>query len=205
MSSNHEFEIARIGGGRVVHLIGSGKAVCGIRGDLHDASAEQAHWDCQRCDSSLAEALRREALAQVQAEYAMVQAELEREDEFQVEAEVEADEVHIHDVMDQAAAVFGDHQVKVREAQAALRKSLVKEYRLSKPMQRDLALSYQIALGSKVEIPEGQQLLIKCHDGMTSKGLRARGLMEGESGLNDWATDEGLAVASVMYETEDLV
>lgn len=199
MSSNHEFEIARIGGGRVVHLIGSGNAVCGIKGDLHDASAEQAHWDCQRCDRSLADALRREALAQVQAEYAQVQAELEREDEFQ------ADEVHIHDVMDEVnaeyAQVNADNQV--REAQVALRKSLVKEYRLSKPMQRDLALSYQVALGSKDSLLEDQALLVMCHDGMTSKGLRARGLM-GEGGRNGWASDEGLQIAQVMYETEDL-
>lgn len=193
MSSNHEFEIARIGGGRVVHLIGNGKAVCGIKGDLHDASAEQAHWDCQRCDNSLADALRREALAQVQAEYARVNAEVE----------VEADEVHIHDVMDKVAGEFGNHQEQVREAQAELRKSLVKEYRLSKPMQRDLAASVEYALGSKDSLVEDQVLLIRCHDGMTSKGLRARGLM-GEGGRNGWATDEGRAVAEAMFETRHL-
>lgn len=88
--------------------------------------------------------------------------------------------------------------------QVELRKNLVKEYRLSWPMQRDLAASYQTALGSKDEIPEGQQVLIRCHDGMTSKGLRARGLM-GEGGRNGWATDEGLQVAQVMYDTSHLV
>ena len=88
--------------------------------------------------------------------------------------------------------------------QVELRKSLVKEYRLSWPMQRDLAASYQTALGSKDEISEGQQVLIRCHDGMTSKGLRARGLM-GEGGRNGWATDEGLQVAQVMYNTSHLV
>lgn len=88
--------------------------------------------------------------------------------------------------------------------QVELRKSLVKEYRLSWPMQRDLAASYQTALGSKDEISEGQQVLIRCHDGMTSKGLRARGLM-GEGGRNGWATDEGLQVAQVMHDTSHLV
>lgn len=88
--------------------------------------------------------------------------------------------------------------------QVELRKSLVKEYRLSWPMQRDLAASYQTALGSKDEISEGQRVLIRCHDGMTSKGLRARGLM-GEGGRNGWATGEGLQVAQVMYDTSHLI
>lgn len=183
------FEIATIGSGKTIHLIASGEAACGIQGMLHtDVLAEQAHWDCKRCDRTLSDSVRAEALQQIQAAYAM--------------ANLGTEEVHVHDLMDQAAGEFVNHQEQVREARAELRKSLIREYRLSKPMQRDLAQSVEYALGSKDSLIEDQALLIRCHDGMTSKGLRARGLM-GEGGRNGWATDEGRAVAEVMFETRE--
>ena len=205
-----DFAIATIGSGKTAHLISGDKAVCGIKGEFHhEVAAEQAHWDCKRCDNSLADAFRREALQAVQATFAEIQAELEREVEVEVEVDDallddQGDTIHAHDVMDQAAREFVDHHHRRIEAQRELRKSLVKEYKLTKPMQRDLALSYQTALGSKDSLLEDQALLITCHDGMTSKGLRQRGLM-GEGGRNGWATEEGFALAQVMYDTEDLV
>ena len=191
------FEIATIGSGKTVHLIASGEAACGIRGMLHtDVLAEQAHWDCRRCDRTLSDSVRAEALQQIQAAYALANLDAEADEPIELTDE-QADDLQ------ERVDARAEASIKREIAQRELRKSLVKEYKLSWPMQRDLALSYQTALGSKDSLPEGQDLLIVCHDGMTSKGLRARGLM-GEGGRNGWATDEGLALAQVMYDTEDL-
>ncbi len=201
-----DFAIATIGSGKTAHLVSNGKAVCGIKGEFHhEVSAEQAHWDCKRCDNSLADVFRREALQAVQAEYAQINAELDIEDQelsgeivdAMSEEEFEDDEVQAR--VDEAAETSIQRDIARKE----LRKSLVREYKLTKPMQRDLALSYQTALGSKDSMITDQALLVMCYDGMTSKGLRQRGLI-GEGGRNGWATEEGFALAEVMYETEDI-
>lgn len=197
-----DFAIATIGSGKTAHLISNDKAVCGIKGEFHhEVAAEQAHWECKRCDNSLADAFRRDALQAVQAEYAQINAELDIEDQEIADAivdeEFEDDEVQAR--VDAAAETSIQRDIARRE----LRKSLVREYKLTKPMQRDLALSYQTALGSKDSMITDQALLVMCHDGMTSKGLRQRGLM-GEGGRNGWATAEGFAIAEAMYETEYL-
>lgn len=201
-----DFAIATIGSGKTAHLISNDRAVCGIKGEFHhEVAAEQAHWDCKRCDNSLADAFRREALQAVQATFAEIQAELEREDQeladeivdAMSEEEFEDDEVQAR--VDAAAETSIQRDIARKE----LRKSLVREYKLTKPMQRDLAVSYQVALGSKDSMITDQALLVMCHDGMTSKGLRQRGLM-GEGGRNGWATAEGFAIAEAMYETEYL-
>lgn len=201
------FEIATIGSGKTAHLLFADKAICGIKGEFHhEVAAEQAHWDCKRCDNSLADAHRREALQDVQAEYAEIHAQLDIEDQELADAIVDAmsDAEFEDDEVQARVDVRAEASIQRDIARKELRKSLVKEYKLSKPMQRDLVLSYQTALGSKDTLLEDQALLVCCHDGMTSKGLRQRGLI-GEGGRNGWATAECLALAEVLYDTEDLV
>lgn len=60
----------------------------------------------------------------------------------------------------------------------------IKTYKLTKPMVRDLVG----AIGTHVE----------CHGGMTSKGLRARGILAEGEGRQGMLTDEGIQVVQVL-------
>lgn len=63
----------------------------------------------------------------------------------------------------------------------------VKVHKLSKPMVRDM-----------VAYLESGDAHITCHDGMTSKALRSRGLMAEGEGRTGFLTAEGYAVAQAL-------
>lgn len=61
---------------------------------------------------------------------------------------------------------------------------LIKVYNLSKPMVRDLLAA---------DLP-----MVECHDGMTSKALRSRGILAEGEGRRGVLTPEGIAVAEAL-------
>lgn len=179
MSSTHTFGIATIGNGQAVHLIAAGPngpmaTVCGVKGELNETTGEQDYWTCQRCEKSLARALAPEARKQLRQSVEIAQDEIAQDEAVEArEAAVEA-----------AAEVEAPEAPEANTGTIGARKAIIKEYRLSKPMVRDLLGS----IGIHVE----------CHDGMTSKGLRARGVVIEGEGRDGMLTDEGLRVVRIL-------